>query len=442
MGASTATQDHIGGTAKADHLCVLVHGLWGNPTHLTNIAKSLRAQNSADQLWLLLAKTNTGNFTYDGIERGGERVCAEIEEEMRLVESKGGKIKKLSVVGYSLGGLVSRYAIGLLHARGALDTVECMNYATFASPHLGVRSPLKGYGNHLWNVLVARTLSMSGRQLFTIDKFRDTGRPLLAVLADPNSTFMMGLRKFKRHTLYCNIVNDRVAVYYTTCISKTDPFSQNLDNIKVNYIDGGDDVIIDYNNPVATKSKPEVPVPPTMTGKLNQQVKRLPLILALTLLLPIGVVAYLINAIIQTVRSASRIRSHEAGKGGVQIENYRMPFMLDIQGEVEQAFEALNSSRTQEYLSPGDVERLADPGDRQTMARERRQSIPAQPTLALAPYQFDMIESLDSLKWRKYPVWIHKDRHSHAAIIVRMEKRTFDEGRLILRHFAEQEFLK
>lgn len=93
---------------------------------MAQIAKSLRAKYSADKLHLLLAKRNSGSFTYDGIERGGERVCAEIEEELRLIEEKGGKITKLSIVGYSLGGLVSRYAVGLLHSKGILDTVECM----------------------------------------------------------------------------------------------------------------------------------------------------------------------------------------------------------------------------------------------------------------------------------------------------------------------------
>lgn len=93
---------------------------------MRSIAKTLREQYSHDELYLLLAKQNSGNFTYDGIERGGERVCAEIERELRKIEDEGGKITKLSIVGYSLGGLVSRYAVGLLYAKGILDTLECM----------------------------------------------------------------------------------------------------------------------------------------------------------------------------------------------------------------------------------------------------------------------------------------------------------------------------
>ena len=95
----------------------------------------------------------------------------------------------------------------------------------------------------------ARTLSASGRELFTIDKFRDTGRPLLEVLADQDSIFIKGLAKFERRTLYANIINDRSAVYYTTGISKSDPYTH-LDRVKLNYLKGYGDVILDPEAPV------------------------------------------------------------------------------------------------------------------------------------------------------------------------------------------------
>jgi hypothetical protein len=56
---------------------------------------------------------------------------------------------------------------------------------------------------------------MSGRQLFAIDSFRDTGRPLLSVLADANSIFIQGLAQFQHRSLYANVVNDRTVTYYT-----------------------------------------------------------------------------------------------------------------------------------------------------------------------------------------------------------------------------------
>ncbi|KAJ6437156.1 lipase/serine esterase [Purpureocillium lavendulum] len=461
-GEAESAMDYMGGSTQADHLCVLVHGLWGNPNHMRNIAKSLRSEYSRDELYMLLAKRNSGSFTYDGIELGGERVCAEIEEELRIIEARGGKIKKLSIVGYSLGGLVSRYAVGLLYAKGVLDAVECMrarhgirwsiridpsgqNFTTFASPHLGVRTPLKGWHNNVWNVVGARSLSMSGRQLFTIDNFRHTGRPLLSVLADPSSIFMRGMRKFKRHTLYTNIVNDRSAVYYTTGIFKTDPYRRNMDNIKVNYLKGCEGVILDPVTPIAPR--PKVPHPATIssvTATVLSWVKRIPFMLLVAVFVPIGTIAFLCNSVIQTIRSSGRIKQHETGKTSLNIDEYRVPLLIkELRGEVENAYEALNSSQNQEYLATEDEDDDYDmgPEERSLLSRERRLSVPTQPTLALTAHQFEMIRSLDSLSWRKYPVWIHHDRHAHAAIIVRMEKKTFDEGWVVLKHFAGDEFL-
>ena len=115
---------------------------------MANIAKCLRTQYPADELHILVAKRNSGSFTYDGIELGGERVCAEIEEELQAIAERGGKIRKLSVVGYSLGGLVARYAVGLLDVKGVLDTVECM------VRHLALPSPLG-------NIFVPGTITLS-----------------------------------------------------------------------------------------------------------------------------------------------------------------------------------------------------------------------------------------------------------------------------------------
>lgn len=87
------------------------------------MAQSLRAKHPQETLHILVAKRNSGNFTYDGIELGGERVCQEIEEEIEKLAKAGQEIKRLSMVGYSLGGLVARYAIGLLHSKGFFDKI-------------------------------------------------------------------------------------------------------------------------------------------------------------------------------------------------------------------------------------------------------------------------------------------------------------------------------
>lgn len=94
------------------HLCVLVHGLWGNGSHLNYLTTSLRDRFPEDELVILVCKRNASSFTYDGIEVGGERVTREIEDTIEELKRDGIKIDRFSIVGYSLGGLIARYVIG------------------------------------------------------------------------------------------------------------------------------------------------------------------------------------------------------------------------------------------------------------------------------------------------------------------------------------------
>ena len=439
MSKPDAAPEFVGGSIEADHLCVLVHGLWGNPTHMHQIAKSLRDQHPREKVNILLASTNSHTLTYDGIECGGERVCHEIEEELKDIKERGGNIKKLSIVGYSLGGLIARYAIGLLHSQGVLDDLECMNFTAFASPFLGVRTPRRGWRGGLWNFLGSRTLAASGRQLFGVDKFRDTGKPLLAVLADPKSIFISGLARFQRRTLYANIANDRTAVYYTTGLDKRDPYTD-LDAVQVHYVKGYEDVVLDHINPVSVPATPPAKKNVPLTSSARKWLNRVPLVLALVVLIPIGVLGYFINAGIQTKRSTRRVREHEKGLTGIKVKDYRSA-RLWIDEMRERVVEDLGGEAVQgreEYLENGDE---SDSGEEEIVKRERRMSIATQPTLALAPYQFAALEELDKVGFRKFPVWIHKENHTHAAIVVRSETSRFDEGRVVLKHWSKEEFL-
>ncbi|KAI9824897.1 MAG: hypothetical protein M1832_001502 [Thelocarpon impressellum] len=428
-GSASGTPEH--------HLCVLVHGLWGNPAHLDYVAASLRAAHPGPGLRILVAARNAGSFTYDGVELGGERVTQEIEEALDGFERDGTAIGKLSVVGYSLGGLVARYAIGLLFSRGWFEKIQPVNFTTFATPHLGVRTPSLGLHNTLWNALGARTLSMSGRQLFTIDDFRGSGRPLLSVMADPDSIFVRALAAFRKRSLYANIVNDRTAVFYTTSISSSDPFVD-LDAVKVHYVPGYEDVIVDGSHPVSPLAvSDEAPTLPRRILKAGATlVTRAPTVAALVLLLPIGAVAFLLNSAVQSVRSSQRIRLHEAGKAGVGIASYRIPLMVeDVQSAVEGVLEDLNhGGQEAEYLP------ASSSSSSRSTAKPEKQT-PRLPTLALSDAQFAMIRALDAVGFRKYPVHIHNDRHSHAAMIVRRKNRpSFDEGKVVMRFWLERDF--
>ncbi|KAJ4528017.1 hypothetical protein HRR83_000768 [Exophiala dermatitidis] len=448
---------------KASHLVALVHGLWGNASHLNYLVQALRERYSEEELIIHACRNNGSSLTYDGIEVGGERIAKEIEDILEELGRDGYKITKFSIVGYSLGGLVARYAIGLLDSKGHFDKMTPVNFTTFATPHLGVRTPLTGYQNHLWNVLGARTLSASGRQLFMIDKFRNTNRPILSILADPESIFIHALARFQHRSLYANIVNDRSAVFYTTGISRTDPFTD-LSKIKIHYLQGYEPVILDPDHPCDLIPHHELPsVYQRFRHNSQTFLRRTPIILALVVLIPIATLAFLANSCIQTFRSRRRIQLHETDKQGAGFGMYRIPFMVrEMRVGLEDAFENVNSAQEQEYLPQGSEEiasgidsssvsklsnastesLLTEKADTNASKKEATtlERSPDFPTLALTPMQFAMIKALDDVGIRKYPVHIHKSSHSHAAIIVRSPRPAFEEGKVVVRHWLENEF--
>lgn len=176
----------------------------------------------------------------------------------------------------------------------------------------------------------------------------------------------------------------------------------------------------------------------------------------MVLFIPIGIVAFLINSGVQSFRSSRRIKLHESGLAGLSPELYRVPLLTNMREAVEDVYENLNSAQGHEYIVDGGEEQDSSE-EPSSPILERAQAFKTQkasidkpekpkttdidvPTLALAPYQFKMINALDALGWHKYPVHIHQVMHSHAAIIVRMDKASFSEGYVVLRHWLDNEF--
>lgn len=283
------------------------------------------------------------------------------------------------------------------------------------------------------------------------DDFRDTGRPLLSILADPSSVFIRGLSAFKKRSLYANIVNDRTVPFFTACFSAIDPFS-NLDAININYVEGYEDVILDGNN-MATRKAEQPTYYETLSSSARSAVERAPMVLAMTAILPLGAVVYLANSGIQAYRSAARIKLHEDGKAGIETDTYRLPPMLEkAQQRVDSAVESIAGLQQPDTLpekSETSTEPLVRVNSNASASLEPTSAnaitttnIPGNdsefPTLALAPEQFEMIKNLQAVGWDKYPVHIHNAMHSHAAMIVRMNRDGFSEGKIVSRHWTER----
>jgi len=71
---------------NTDPLQVLIHGMWGSPSHLDSAARVIQevkgnkgqlVDTGTPDLHVLVATTNAEDHTYDGIDNGGERVAQE-----------------------------------------------------------------------------------------------------------------------------------------------------------------------------------------------------------------------------------------------------------------------------------------------------------------------------------------------------------------------------
>jgi hypothetical protein len=264
-------------------------------------------------------------------------------------------------------------------------------------------------------------------------------------MADPKSIFARALSAFKARTLYSNIINDRSAVYYTTCIAATDPFTD-MSKVDVNYLPGYSPVIVDAADPVSLREpeppKPARPLAVTAWPLLSSLLTRARMALLLSVFLPIGGAVFLLNAAVQSVRSSQRIRMHAAGKGGLAPDQYRLPLMVErARRTAEELFERVNASQEEEFLPDDGGDEAAEPLLRDPAKMDGAGGDDAKarqgPLLALSQAQFDMVRNLDELGWNKFPVHIKEVMHTHAAIIVRTERESFREGRVVVGHWLD-----
>lgn len=320
-----------------------------------------------------------------------------------------------------------------------------------ATPHLGVRTPKTGYRSYMFNYMGARTLSTSGQQMFLIDSFRDTNRPLLSIMADPNSVFIKALERFRNKWIYANTVNDRSVPYYTAMMSSTDPFVS-LSAITPHYLEpqpSPGNVILEPEHYVSPKQE----VALSHWQNTITTVRTLPVYLVLATLIPLAIPAFMMNAVYQTYRSNQRLRHHESGKA-FKLERYRVKLLEEAQAVQDRVYERLAGEQTEEYLPTPPPESSAsssitvgggkcDEKERNRRKKQQEGGGPSDegspfPTLALQKEQFEMIENLDRVGFVKFPVHILKVRHTHAAIVVRMQKESFGEGKVVSEHWVKR----
>ncbi|GAA5891909.1 hypothetical protein JCM8208_002932 [Rhodotorula glutinis] len=389
MAASSSSSTERGGASSpsphsaAVHLVVILHGLFGSPKHVAYLASALEREAAAQlehrsddeagrKLVVLVAQSSglSSAHLYDGIDVCAARVVEEVDAEVERIEQDGAQVERFSMVGYSLGGLVARYAVGLLDSRtpSFFDSARPTSFTTFASPAIGVPVYPDSRFSRFARAVGSTLLSRTGRQLYERDvylplgeevedaqagrgragKEKRRGDPLLKVMADPRYSFYRALAKFERFDLFANTVNDRTVPFPTGGIEAHDPFAKALHKAKelarerdddpdaaLDLREGGFDLVLDDGVPIVRVSR-AVPAPSSSSAKPRQRRLprvRLPFILrpstfplpkplalvfiaTLPIVYPLALIALVSRSLLQIPQSGRRIRRARLKVGG------------------------------------------------------------------------------------------------------------------------------
>ncbi|KAG0879602.1 hypothetical protein G6F16_000029 [Rhizopus arrhizus] len=122
-----------------------------------------------------------------------------------------------------MGGIIARFAIGILDRQDIFKNITLMSYTSFASPHLGGYIPHDAWYGYVINNMMKRAGSPATDQITFSDTFRD-GKPLFEILANPEYEFYTALSKFKYRRSYANTMGDFNVAYYTSALDSFDYF--------------------------------------------------------------------------------------------------------------------------------------------------------------------------------------------------------------------------
>ncbi|KAF8906243.1 putative serine esterase-domain-containing protein [Gymnopilus junonius] len=419
----------------AIHLLVLIHGMWGNPQHLSEAARivqEIHSEPSAEgtKLHLLMAEAIKEDSTYDGIDWGGERIAKEVLETVQELEGKGDQVVRFSVTGYSLGGLIARYCIGVLHQQGFFEKVEPVNFNTIATPHCGLPR-YQSFFSSLTQTLGPKLLSRTGEQFYCVDKWSPRERPLLVVMADPDRIFYQALSKFKHIRIYANAINDITVPYVTAAIQTIDPFADyKTSGIEIEFNENYACLVQDYALPSVPPPKP--PKPTMFTAEWFQTIKpsrpllppflqfRFPFNLALYALLPILIPTFFSLALVRlslaTRSSRARIKLLEK-----EAHNGDQRTLVELVAELEQEMEEAV------------VDLIDNPDPSPLYQSEVSKEHPI-----ITAYHRQIANWLNTLPIKKELAYFPGVRNAHAMIISRDVKQ-FEIHRLgepVLRHWA------
>lgn len=402
-------------------------------------------------------ESNAGFLTFDGVEVFAQRVFLEVIAYIEDQEANGITYNKISIVGYSLGGLCGRYLIGLMDEKGMFDRYEPFSYTSFATPHVGsyFHKTAPQYG--ILNFLGSNILGISGNDLFL------TKSTVLVDMADPNGKFYRALKKFNHLTLFANTLHDRTVPFFTAYISRKDPFGhRDYLNTVLDPLEAGrdgklmDQTVIDQWPPMFVNMNKSTYTGFSHTGQdakptTEETTMNYVMLIVLPLILPAvaGVTTAMTLVSLKRASDFKQMNYAEKYKEAQKRVKQRRLRLADGKMEkhhpsedvAEAAVDALDDLLPSENnrhsshhnvdtkLGSEDLSPRSSTGDGYAGLIEQTPH-----ELNLPSHVTKVIDDLNTLPWEKYAVRL-KRMHSHAEIINRRDKP--GQGELIVEFFAE-----
>jgi len=191
------------------HLFVICHGYMGFSGNVAVLAETIR-KRCGPQVLVFVPTCFAVFNSADGIDVIARRVISAVQPIVAAHPS----LTMLSLVGYSMGGLVCRYVAGsVMTEQPPFFGLTPVNYMTVACPHTGVR--LLGdtsAGAHFLRALARCAGGRSAVQMLLTDH----STQLLALMCHPKSVFVRALGAFEHRVAYGCTRCDRTVPFWSS----------------------------------------------------------------------------------------------------------------------------------------------------------------------------------------------------------------------------------
>ncbi|KAK9842249.1 hypothetical protein WJX81_002631 [Elliptochloris bilobata] len=188
------------------HLVLLVNGLFGDVDNWAVVKAKVEARADAADMLLVASTVNSRFKTFEGIDSCGKRLA----EEVREYVSQTPGLERISVIGHSMGGLISRYVIGLLYDPNTelICGLRPAHFITLATPHLGC-AEVEGPSQVPFMAWMGAVPLMGGSVRMTQD-------------IPQEGYYFSALRSFVSRTCYANTHGDHLVGWANSSLRRLD----------------------------------------------------------------------------------------------------------------------------------------------------------------------------------------------------------------------------